>query len=98
MTGSTLELRLKQEAEARGFTLTGIAPATDADGFAHFRAWLDRGFAGEMSYLHDLAEQRRHPDSVLDGVRSVLMLGMEYGRAFPISDLRLTIEKTYSDS
>jgi epoxyqueuosine reductase len=77
-----LEPRLKAEAARLGFSLSGLAPATEADGFARFRAWLARGYAGEMSYLHTQSHQRRHPDSILDAVRSVLMVGMEYsGRA-----------------
>ena len=76
--GQTLESRLKEEARARGFALVGIAPATEADGFDRFTAWLDRGFAGEMNYLHRGREARRHPASVLQAVRSVLMVGLEY--------------------
>lgn len=64
-----------------GFGLSGVAPATEADGFARFTAWLDRGFAGEMGYLRKHREERRHPRSILDDVRSVLMVGMEYGGA-----------------
>ncbi|MDY3561669.1 tRNA epoxyqueuosine(34) reductase QueG [Gemmata sp. JC673] len=73
-----LEERLKAEAARLGFALSGIAPATDADGFGRFAAWLDRGFAGEMSYLPKLRAERQHPRSVLDDVRSVLMVGLEY--------------------
>jgi epoxyqueuosine reductase len=73
-----LETRLKAEAFRLGFTLSGVAPAADADGFAHFRDWLARGFAGEMDYLHTQGEARRHPSSILENVRSVVMLGMEY--------------------
>ena len=73
-----LETRLKREAAALGFALSGIAPATDADGFDRYERWLDAGFAGEMSYLHDHREDRRHPSSILKRVRSVLMLGLEY--------------------
>ncbi|MFO0823099.1 MAG: tRNA epoxyqueuosine(34) reductase QueG [Gemmataceae bacterium] len=76
----TIESRLKAEAQRLGFSLSGIAPATEADGFARYQDWLARGFAGEMTYLADQAEQRRHPASVLPSVRSVLMLGMEYGQ------------------
>ncbi|WP_439624374.1 tRNA epoxyqueuosine(34) reductase QueG [Gemmata sp.] len=75
-----LEARLKAEATRLGFSLSGVAPATEADGFARFRGWLDRGYAGEMTYLHEQADQRAHPRSILDGVRSVVMLGMEYGQ------------------
>ncbi|MBA4187392.1 MAG: tRNA epoxyqueuosine(34) reductase QueG [Planctomycetaceae bacterium] len=82
----SLEDRLKAEATRLGFSLSGIAPATEADGFARFQAWLDQGYAGEMDYLHRHSEQRRHPSSILQSVRSVLMLGMEYGAGFGIRD------------
>ena len=62
-----------------GFSLCGIAPAVEADGFARFCDWLAAGYAGEMDYLHDQRDQRRHPSSVVEGVRSVVMLGLEYG-------------------
>ncbi len=43
-----------------------------------FREWLQQGYAGEMTYLHTQGEARRHPASILESVRSVLMVGMEY--------------------
>jgi epoxyqueuosine reductase len=70
--------RLKSQARELGFALVGIAPATEADGFARYQEWLDRGFAGEMDYLHRQGPPRRHPESVLEGARSVVMLGLEY--------------------
>jgi epoxyqueuosine reductase len=77
----SLEMRLKQQAHALGFELAGIAPATPADGFERLRDWLARGFAGEMAYMHRQAAARRHPESVLPAVRSVVMVGMNYGPA-----------------
>ena len=62
----TLKDRLKAEALRLGFPLSGVAPATDADGFARFRDWLARGFAGEMTYLQTQGEARRHPSSILE--------------------------------
>jgi epoxyqueuosine reductase len=73
-----LEERLKAEALRHGFTLSGISPATEADGFARYQHWLDKGYAGKMNYLHRNGPRRKHPSSILAGVRSVLMLGMEY--------------------
>jgi epoxyqueuosine reductase len=90
---SSLESRLKSEAVARGFALAGIAPATEADGFPKFAEWLDRGFAGEMDYLHEQRDERRHPNSILDNVRSVLMLGMEYGRESTIANPQTRVAK-----
>src|SRR5438093_11542903 len=73
-----LETLLKAEALRLGFTLSGIAPATEADGFPRFRHWLDRGYAGQMDYLHRLGPPRQHPSSILESALSVLMLGLEY--------------------
>src|SRR5262245_14740468 len=74
----TLEIRLKERARALGFELVGIAPATPADGFDHLRAWLDRDFAGGMTYMDRQVEARRHPASILPAVRSVVMVGVNY--------------------
>src|SRR5262245_7802345 len=78
---ATLEERLKAEACRLGFELVGIAAAAEADDFGRLRAWLDRGFAGEMNYLHRHSEARRHPRGVYPEVRSVVMLGMSYAPA-----------------
>ena len=74
----TLEERLIEQAHQLGFALAGIAPAGPADGFDRLRAWLDEGFAGEMTYMHTHAEARRDPRSILPSVRSVVMVGMSY--------------------
>ncbi len=79
-----LEGDIKREARRLGFELVGIAAAGPADGFDSFRAWLDAGHAGEMGYLSRHADARRHPDSILPGVRSVVMVGMSYH--FPAAD------------
>src|SRR5438094_109565 len=78
-----LEPRLKAEARRLGFSLCGIAPATDADTFPLYEQWLDAGYAGEMEYLETRREARRHPSAILPSVRSVVMLGFEYGDGPP---------------
>lgn len=78
LANTSLESRLVQQAHNLGFALVGIAPATEADGFSHLTEWLERGYAGEMDYLHRNAAARRHPESVLAGVRSVVMVALEY--------------------
>src|SRR5436853_557811 len=75
----TLAARLKEEAIALGFALAGIARAGPADDFARLSEWLDRGYAGEMAYMRRHADARRHPAAVLPEVRSVVMVGTEYG-------------------
>src|SRR5215469_84819 len=92
---ATLEDRLKDEARRRGFELVGIAAAAPADDFDRLRDWLDRGMAGEMAYMHRHAEARRHPDSILPEVRSVVMVAMSYKPAeeVPGDQCRVTSEE-----
>jgi epoxyqueuosine reductase len=75
---ASLESAIKLQAHELGFELVGIATATPADGFDRMRDWLDRGFAGRMEYMHRQAPARRHPESILREVRSVIMVGMNY--------------------
>src|SRR5436190_23572325 len=75
----TSATRIKDQAHALGFALAGVARAAEADGFARLQEWLARGYAGEMAYMGRYADARRHPAGVLPDVRSVVMVGMEYG-------------------
>jgi epoxyqueuosine reductase len=68
------------EAKALGFDSTGFAPArAEPATMAHFQEYLSLGRHGNMAWLADRAEQRRSPDALWDGAKSVIMLGMNYG-------------------
>jgi epoxyqueuosine reductase len=92
----SLEARLKDHARSLGFSLVGIARAAEADGFARLTDWLARGFAGEMAYMHRHAAARRHPAAVLPEVRSVVMVGMEYGERLQATGSRLQEDRSPS--
>ncbi len=81
----TFEERLKSQARALGFDLVGIAAADPADGLERLHHWLDRGFAGEMKYMHRQASDCSDPTSILPGVRSVVMVAMNYKPAEGVS-------------
>lgn len=78
MNADELTLQLKQEAVRLGFSRCGMAPAVAPAGAARLDEWLAAGYAGEMKYLADRRAAYDHPRHVLDGVRSVMMLTMEY--------------------
>ena len=75
--------RVIELARAAGFDLCGIAPAADFPELEHLDDWLERGHAGEMSYLHDA--RRRSPAQAMPGVRSVIVCALNYNTAFPSS-------------
>ncbi len=75
---------VKTAARKLGFSLVGICQAASAPGFDCLADWLAAGFGGEMSYLSNRYEAYAHPRFVLDGVRSVVMLGWEYRMREPV--------------
>jgi epoxyqueuosine reductase len=75
---SQLTTDLKQQAFDLGFRLMGVTHAVTPSRLAHFHQWLAAGFAGEMSYLERRKQAYEHPSSILDGCKSLLMLGVPY--------------------
>ena len=76
---------VKREAVAAGFDLCGIAPAADHVELRFLREWLDRGYAGDMQYLHTSFERRRDVRQVLPSARTVISLGTVYNTGRPYS-------------
>lgn len=83
MNSSQLTQSIKTESRRLGFDLVGVCPAVTPRGFGKFLQWLESGYAGEMHYLEERKEAYRHPESVLGGVESLVMLGMHYQTQVP---------------
>jgi len=71
--------RLKAEARRLGFDDVGIAPAVSPPGYPDFLRWLASGHHAGMTYMERYAQERSHPRSVLDGVRSIVVVSIAYG-------------------
>jgi epoxyqueuosine reductase len=69
---------LKAHARTLGFDACGIAPAAAHPELRFFREWLDRGYAGQMAYLHRTAERRADVRNVLPSARTVIMTATVY--------------------
>lgn len=78
MSSPELTNRIKQKARQLGFGLCGVCPAAGPPGAARLDDWLARGYAGEMGYLEERRAAYDHPRHVLEGVRSIVMLAMDY--------------------
>ena len=70
--------QIRNHALSLGFSLFGVARAQSAPRFENLVKWLEHGYSGEMNYIPKRLEAYRHPNSVLDGCKSVLMLAMPY--------------------
>ena len=72
-----LTLKIKKRAHLLGFDGVGIAPASANPG-DYLQIWLARQYQGEMSYLKRNSEKRIDSTKVLDGVRSIISLSLNY--------------------
>jgi len=80
LSAADLKAALASEARALGFDCVGVtAPNAIAEAAGHFRAFLDTGAHGEMDWLAANPERRADPRSLWPAVRSVIMLGVNYG-------------------
>ena len=69
---------IAERARALGFDLCGVAPV-DGEHLAELSRlpeWLDRGYAGEMKYLHD--PRRSDPRHVLTGAKTMIVVALNY--------------------
>jgi epoxyqueuosine reductase len=80
LSAADLKAALAGEARALGFDGVGVtAPDAIADAARHFRAFLNTGAHGEMDWLAANPERRADPRGLWPAVRSVIMLGVNYG-------------------
>ena len=77
-----LKAALAREAQALGFDCIGV---TDPEGLGraagYFREFIDAGGHGDMDWLANSPERRMDPRVLWPGVRSIIMLGVNYGPA-----------------
>jgi len=69
---------IKERAGAVGFDLCGIAPAAPSAFKAEFRAWLAKGYHGEMGYMARDPDRRLDPSQLLPNAKSIVVVAMNY--------------------
>ncbi len=70
--------RIEFAAKELGFVLFGVAPAVTPQGFHRLIDWLACGYGGDMHYFQNRLDAYGNLDRVLDGTRSVIVLGFPY--------------------
>ena len=80
LSAADLKAALAREAETLGFDCIGVT-VPDGIGKAgkYFREFLDAGAHGDMDWLAAQPERRMDPRVLWPGVRSIIMLGVNYG-------------------
>src|SRR6516162_4685153 len=83
MLGTSLSATPKQRALEAGFDLAGVAPLAARKDLEFARAWVERGFGGEMRYLQN--PKRDDPRHLLPSAKSVVCVGLVYNAPLPYS-------------
>jgi epoxyqueuosine reductase len=80
LSASDLKAALGREARTLGFDCVGVTdPDVLAEAGKHFRDFLAAGAHGDMDWLAARPERRADPRVLWAGVRSIVMLGVNYG-------------------
>lgn len=69
---------IKQQALDLGFSGCGIAPANSQNQLKHLQAYLAKGYAGDMQFLHQHHDKRANPSLLVAGTKSVISVRMDY--------------------
>jgi len=70
---------VKRLAEKVGFDLCGItSPDVIPEATDYFKKWIDNGYQGEMNWMERNQSRRTNPRELMDGVNSIIMLGLNY--------------------
>jgi len=78
----TLKETITKEAKALGFDAVRFASADGAPGAGGaLDEFLAEGRHGDMAWLADTAPRRKAPRALWPEARSVILLGLNYGRA-----------------
>lgn len=75
---STLSHQIKEKAYALGFDACGITRAHDSGEASYVMQWLEHGYAGEMTYLHNHFDKRINPTVLVDGAKSIISVALNY--------------------
>lgn len=74
---------IAETARSLGFDLCGVATAQDFPELQKLNEWLERGYAGEMKYLHD--PRRADLRAAMGNVKSAIVCAINYNSPQPYS-------------
>ena len=80
---------IKQAAASLGFTFCGVVPAVPSPTLDAYLHWIDAGMHGAMGYLArpDRVARRQDLNVILPGVKSLVMVGLDYRTAAVSADI-----------
>ena len=69
---------IKHWGKELGFSQVGISDIELSTAENHLHHWVNKGFHGEMDYMHKHGLKRSHPELLQEGTRSIISVRMDY--------------------
>jgi epoxyqueuosine reductase len=77
---SDLAASIRQQAHVLGFSAARFAALPDVWAASErLQVFVEAGFHGEMAWMEETLERRKHPQNMWSGAQSALVLGYNYG-------------------
>lgn len=70
--------QIKAWANALGFSQVGIADCNMDSADERLQAWLDKQYHGDMHYMENNRDLRKHPEKLLPGTLRIISVRMDY--------------------
>lgn len=70
--------QIKEWGKALGFQQVGITDTKLDAAEGHLQKWVEKGFCGEMDYMHKHGLKRSRPDLLQEGTVSIISVRMDY--------------------
>ncbi|MDB4966772.1 MAG: hypothetical protein JWN44_2461 [Myxococcales bacterium] len=83
LTPAAAAALFRDRALAHGFARIGFAPVAAFERHRVFESWLQRGYAADMRYLADHADERRDPRALLASGRTLVTVALSYAHDDP---------------
>jgi len=74
---------IRDQARQLDFDIVRIAPAVSPPGFHPLLKWIDNGYAADMDWIERRQDAYQHPDGVMPGTRSVIVVALNYANETP---------------
>jgi len=89
----SLSEAIRHQARLLEFDIVRIAPAVSPPGFHPLLKWIDNGYAADMDWIERRQQAYEHPDGVLPGTRSVIVVALNYANEEPPPDASFRISR-----
>jgi epoxyqueuosine reductase len=94
---SSLSEKLRSACESRGLIFLGITGLHYPEAYRQFKEWIREQRHAGLSYLEKHSDWREHPEKLLEGAQSALIVAVPYATALETEGPRVAQYARYSD-